>query len=139
MYKDLIDQLNFYIQQKETSAQTFVGRMVGSALHKEIDTLRSAVQAISTLIEFHDSVELNKMAAKVYFEEAENIIRLALEAFKEGVTAELNKEACNRKNFGHFSIEEICDIMNRIHSKLDEKQQFAPKENDHGDGNNKGT
>lgn len=139
MYKDLIDRLNFYKMQKETSASTMLGRMVGSALREECNTLSAAVQAITTLSEFHDSVELNKLAAKVYFEEAENITRLALKAFKEGVTAELNKEACNRKNFGHFSIEEICDIMNRIHSKLDEKQQFAPKENDHGDGNNKGT
>lgn len=46
MNRSLIDQLNFYIHQKEISASTFVGRMVGDALHQEIETLRSAVATI---------------------------------------------------------------------------------------------
>lgn len=50
MYENLTNQLNFYIQQKETTMQLTVGRMVAPALKKEINTLRSAVEAIEALV-----------------------------------------------------------------------------------------
>ena len=50
MYENLINQLNFYIQQKETTMQLTVGRMVAPALKKEVDTLRSAIAAIEALV-----------------------------------------------------------------------------------------
>ena len=50
MYENVINQLKFYIQQKETTMQLTVGRMVAPALKKEINTLRSAVEAIEALV-----------------------------------------------------------------------------------------
>ena len=50
MYENLINQLNFYIQQKETTMQTSIGRMVAPAMKREVDTLRSAVEAIEALV-----------------------------------------------------------------------------------------
>lgn len=50
MYENVINQLNFYIQQRETTMQLTVGRMLAPALKKEVDTLRSAVEAIEALV-----------------------------------------------------------------------------------------
>lgn len=127
MYENLINQLNFYIQQKETSAQTFVGRMVGSALHKEIDTLRSAVQVISTLIEFHDSVKLNKLTAKGYMKTAEDRLHLALEEFREKLMDTFIEKGLG-DDASIFSLEEIGNIINGTHTELDKKEYFVTEE-----------
>lgn len=50
MYENLINRLKFYIQQKETTMQTSIGRMVAPAMKREVDTLRSAVEAIEALV-----------------------------------------------------------------------------------------
>lgn len=124
MYENLINQLNFYIKQKETTASTFVGRMIGSALCQEIDTLRSAVQVISTLIEFHDAVKLNELEAKGYMEKAEDKLHLALEEFREKLM-----DTFIEKGFGDdasiFSLEEIDNIINGMHAELDKKEYLA--------------
>ena len=127
MYEHIINQLNFYIQQKETSAQTFVGRMVGSALHEECNTLSAAVQAITTLSEFHDSVELNKLAAKGYFENAEEVIHRAVKEFRERLVSKFTIAACG-DDTSTFSLEEISNIINGIYLELDQKKYFVTEE-----------
>lgn len=126
MHENLINQLNFYIKQKETTASTFVGRMVGSALHKEINTLRSAVQAISTLIEFHDAVELYKLQAKECLEKAESISHLALEEFREKLMDTFIVRGLG-DDASIFSLEEISNIINSMHTELDKKEYFVPE------------
>lgn len=57
MYENVINQLKFYIQQKETTMQLTVGRMVAPALKKEINTLHSAVEAIEALVAGQETLQ----------------------------------------------------------------------------------
>lgn len=133
MYENLINQLNFYIKQKETSASTMLGRMVGSALHEECNTLSAAVQAINTLSEFHDAVMINKLEAKSYFVKAEDILHHTLKEFVEKLV-----DTFTQLERGHegstISFEDVSGAINSWYSEFDKRKYFVSEDAGDNDG-----